>query len=482
MTTPVVLVGLGPHARRIYLRHLHELGTRITVAVELESMATTVTKHLPQARIVTVPAAERDAEMLSPAVAARLDAALAGPSAADWRAVLATEPKAHLAYLRYFVARGTPVLVDKPITCPVGVISDLDQSALLQAHFDELAESTRAEPALVRVQCQRRYHPGYRWIRDLLGVTVSKWNVPITSIEVYHCDGMWNMPDELLTRENHPYKYGYGKLLHSGYHFLDLATWLLEANNNLESERRADNCELYAVCVRPNDLRGVIRDQELKALFGDDAPVWGSEDLFAHHGELDVTSIVRFARGPRAVTDLTLNLRQTGFSRRAWPRLPADTYKGNGRVRHERLNVQIGPLLNVQVHSYQAYEVAERGAVDDTTCGGVEHFDIDVFRNAALIGGKPYERVRLTQLDGSSVSAGFIGYNEAARKRCLQSFLEGTRDGLSDLHLHEDSVRLTHHLYTALAGRLKGGIGIERFAWPTSNRRPVGALTLTSAP
>ena len=30
--------------------------------------------------------------------------------------------------------------------------------------------------------------------------------------------------------ENHPYKYGYGKLFHSGYHFIDLLAEFVKLN------------------------------------------------------------------------------------------------------------------------------------------------------------------------------------------------------------------------------------------------------------
>lgn len=36
---------------------------------------------------------------------------------------------------------------------------------------------------------------------------------------------------EMCTRDYHPYKYGYGKLMFSGYHFVDLLMWLLSIND-----------------------------------------------------------------------------------------------------------------------------------------------------------------------------------------------------------------------------------------------------------
>ena len=72
---------------------------------------------------------------------------------------------------------------------------------------------------------------------------------------------MWVMTSEFLTRENHPYKYGYGKLFHSGYHFIDLLTWFLEINN-LTQNKKINNAEMYDSTYNPNDSLTVINNQD----------------------------------------------------------------------------------------------------------------------------------------------------------------------------------------------------------------------------
>ena len=70
-----------------------------------------------------------------------------------------------------------------------------------------------------------------------------------------------------------------------------------------------------------------------------------------------------------------------------------DFYKKNGRIRHERINIQVGPLMNIQIHSYQSKEIKDRldNKIEEQI-GGLEHFDIDIYRNVDIIGGKPYEK------------------------------------------------------------------------------------------
>lgn len=37
---------------------------------------------------------------------------------------------------------------------------------------------------------------------------------------------MWNTEEEIFSREDHPYRYGYGALCHSGYHYIDILSGL----------------------------------------------------------------------------------------------------------------------------------------------------------------------------------------------------------------------------------------------------------------
>lgn len=59
---------------------------------------------------------------------------------------------------------------------------------------------------------------------------------------------------------------------------------------------------------------------------------------FNEFGEIDYDAILTMRHDQNIISTVTLNLHQNGFSRRAWSELPEDTYKSNGRVRHERLD------------------------------------------------------------------------------------------------------------------------------------------------
>ena len=114
------------------------------------------------------------------------------------------------------------------------------------------------------------------------------------------------------------------------------------------------------------------------------------ENNFKNFGEIDFHSIINFKKDDKTITHCTLNLIQSGFSWRSWCNLPQDIYKGNGRVRHETLNIEVGPLMNIQIHSYQDYENSEKERIINNNVGSIDHFEIYIFRNCKLIGGKPF--------------------------------------------------------------------------------------------
>ena len=263
------------------------------------------------------------------------------------------------------------------------------------------------------------------------------------------------MPSEYLSRENHLYKYGYGKLFHSGYHFIDLLTWFLEINN-LAKDKKINNAEMFCSTFNPVDALNVINNDDYKNIFKTEKfekTFENYEKDLKDYGELDFHSIINFKNNDKIITNCTLNLMQSGFSRRSWCYLPKDIYKGNGRVRHERLNIHVGPLLNIQIYSYQAYEISDKDKPLNNNIGSVEHFEIYIFRNSKIIGGKPFELIDIANLSAKDKEF-FYGYNEKARENCFISFLNNSNKD-SDLLKHKVSIELVSKAYEIMARKSK---------------------------
>jgi len=359
--------------------------------------------------------------------------------------------------------------------------------------FDKVLELAQSSRAKVDVTVQRRAHPGYKFLYDYLSEFVEQWGVPISFIDIYHADGMWCMPGEYSTRNYHPYKHGYGKLMHSGYHFLDLLMWLNSINETkLPLHKVANWFEVHCRQFGAEDLYHQTNDTDLHRLTGAEvARVCQSReqapaDLSAL-GEANAHALLQFIRADeggvdsKVVCTAVLNLMQNSFSRRGWFEPDKDLYKGNGRVRHERLVVHVGPLLSIHVHSYQSHEVKkpdppqpaggseltrsllERCGLNpnlalvhsaDYGPGHQEHFDVTIYRNVEAVGGVPLEHVPIGSMINNSFQTHhttYIGHNEHSRKKILDDWLTARVDSVSPLVGQRPTMHLLSCMYETLA-------------------------------
>eukprot|EP00931_Biecheleriopsis_adriatica_P064504 TRINITY_DN39275_c0_g1_i1.p1 TRINITY_DN39275_c0_g1~~TRINITY_DN39275_c0_g1_i1.p1 ORF type:complete len:594 (-),score=56.69 TRINITY_DN39275_c0_g1_i1:95-1876(-) len=225
------------------------------------------------------------------------------------------------------------------------------------------------------------------------------------------------------------------------------------------------------LCLSPEDSqKGVWQDMKNMS----------DKDLTAV-GEQNIHALLQFFRDDAVCTTATLNLMQNSFSRRGWFEPKEDLYKGNGRVRHERLVVQVGTLLTLHVHSYQSHEIKsidepapangseptrtllwECGVNPDVVPfngqeyghGHDEHFDVVIYRNTAVVGGAAVETIPIGQMISKMEAdrQGYLGHNEQGREHLLNDWLSGTPDGgLSPLHRQRPTMYLLSRMYKMLA-------------------------------
>jgi hypothetical protein len=461
-----VLIGLGPYSKRNYFAFFKKYSFFPKLIVDLESKredieAFLITSHL-DIPLYLVPDIYKDSENIPENQKVNILVLL--KKYCITHAIIATEPKAHLAYLGFLIENGIPIFVEKPLTSPVNASFCVKSAEKIEEDYLLILKKIQESPnpnLRVDLQSQRRYHPIYQFVQNQIESFVKEFDVPITYCDIYHSDGMWNMPDELISRENHPYKYGYGKLLHSGYHFIDLLANLLKACFKYSS-KSPDCAELYGKGFFPYDLLNVLNQKNYSSFFKEEKYNEIFENPlsfnFAQLGELDFFSIIQFYQGSKKITTCTLNMLQTGFCRRAWSDLPDDTYKNNGRIRHERLSIQFGPLMNIQVHSYLSSESKHKSFEDPFKAGQARHFDILIFRNSDLIGGKPFELFPssdfLSDLEQS--------FNEISRDKSLYNFLCNQKS-LSDLRDHKFSIQLLSKALKTLCRENADLLSVEKF-------------------
>ena len=267
----IVLVGLGPHAKRIYVNFLKKYGLTLSLLIELENNKNYTLEYLKEndfskTKTYFVPSKEANFEELSLKVSKDLSDLIEKYSINY--AIISTEPKAHFAYAKFFLEHDINILMDKPITLPINFNDNSIIISRVGEQYNYLCNLYKLKKDYLNftIMCQRRFHPGYIYVRNVLKEVISKYQVPMTYIDIYHSDGMWNMPDEFFSRENHPYKYGYGKLFHSGYHFVDLLAWFLECNDCLKNET-INKVKLVTSDFKPSDFFETINNEVYKKFF-----------------------------------------------------------------------------------------------------------------------------------------------------------------------------------------------------------------------
>jgi hypothetical protein len=458
----LILVGLGPHARRIYYplveKHHERHDIHLKLVIDLESQRMTIEDYLRAKKIQPEKVlylkdsnANLSGDRLDETAKKELNRLRATTDVHG--IIISTEPKAHKIYAEWALKNGVNVLMDKPITAPLFPGTDLAAAQQIYGDYMDMKHLLNVSSAKCYVTCQRRNHAGYTYIKKYLQDFTAEFNVPVSYIDVYHADGAWSLPHE-FHKENHPYKYGYGKLMHSGYHFIDLFAWLFDTNQT-NTRFAADSAKLYTASFTPNDLFHQIDEQALGKMFGHQPAIRDfyrsyNRTTYDHFGELDAYILIQLLRQGNVVTSGTINLQQNSFSRRGWFDLPADTYKGNGRTRHERVNIQISHFLNIQVHSYQSREKNER--IKEGEAGSEDHFDIYIFRNSQIVGGQAFTKITIGQTlkDAYRNDPYYLGHNEKARETTLLNFLAGADDE-SSFERHDLTNRLLANIYTSIA-------------------------------
>lgn len=494
----ILVIGIGPHARRTHLPALAAGQARGLVGtisgVDIRDTrgsgsSADTTGHGGPVPLTLVDRFDPTSRRLPEPVRRVLDD-LVRERRID-AVVVATEPAVHLAYTRWALDRDLSVLLDKPVTARRDCSTDPAQAHGILDDFDDLLECCRRarqrDPrTLVTVLCQRRYHPAFRLVRERIAEITAATGCPVTSIQAHHSDGQWRLPDELRDLSYHGFEQGYGKIAHSGYHFLDLVPWLLAAG---ETDRtRLDSADVHAAVARPRDVLaqlGSTAHERLMPGFADRNPYTEHQLRRDTHGfgEVDAMLSLTFRSRGHVMTLGGVTLLHNGFSQRGGlTAANSDLYRGNGRVRHETLILHQGPFQTVHVHSLQTLPGTVN--VDDHAPGGALHVEIHVFRNGRLRGD--WQTYTHYDPDAITTAGGAEPTQEAARRRAIEEFLDylhGRRareDLVSDLDGHRRGVALMAGAYLSTARQWEGGPSTATVDF-TADVRPAPACDRTWA-
>ena len=453
----ILLIGLGPHAREYHFLIIKSIGKQedveISCIIDLVNQKDTLVKYLRSNdydinKLYLLEDSERNKEYLSRETIQLLDELVVKYSINA--IMIATEPKAHKAYAIWAKKVGLKILIDKPISAPIMDIYEAQTAEKIFKDYIEIKDAGNRND-IVAILASRRTHPVIEYVYDYLKNFIELYQVPITHISIYHTEGMWNMPNEYLIRENHPYKYGYGLMLHSGYHFIDLYLHFLKLNNYIE---KMNSSKIDFVCsfTTPEDINSVINRKIYNRLLKKDFPEIDScADIYRNMGEVDAQILCRSSGKEGFITSGVINLLQTSYSTRYRTELPVNTYKENGRTYQEIISIELGHILCIYIYKMSAGKVLHENI-------GSDEFVVKIFRNSNLLGGdtlinKKFNKEVVFEI-GEKEHVGTIGM--AARTKLIYDWLYGGNQ-ISNLESHVNSIRFLAEIYKSIFNARKNG-------------------------
>ncbi len=453
----IAIAGLGPHARHSYYpifeRASHGGQNSIKLVIDLEDQRSLISDYIARHAVkpestVYLDVSRRGDSILGPDIRDILDSIHQRDRL--HKLLVAAEPRAHKGYVLWALKNNVDVAIEKPLTATTLDTMDPDSPAILLRDYEEIESIAIPSRSRAVLMAPRRRHAGYRLIRDYLSKFVAEFGIPITYLDIYHADGVCNLPEEFHSRENHPYKYGYGKLMHSGYHHIDLFMWLIQVNR-ASADRDVKKVELSTRHVSARDLIRQIGVDSYQKLF----PAREHAAYFApaklegadQFGETDVCVLVQLKSEEAVITTGSINLLQTSLSQRAWPELRDPIYnKSTGRVTRERLTVQVGHLLNIEANLHPV-TVNEPANVYEAR--QENRFDITICRNAALVGGPAFEKISLPGMTAPNEARTETGLLRRAREEIVTLWLDGLTTA-SELQTHRDTIKMLAKIYECM--------------------------------
>lgn len=417
----IIIAGCGSHFRSVYLRVLERHSARLTIAlaIDLQCEESRVLETFSESAIKPRSYLFLPDRLRNDITREDLHAALAGfplSGRADGL-LLCTEPKAHKAYLLWALGARIAVFTDKPITA----FRNCDSFDSLLTDYELICAESKKTGTKVVVSCERRKHAGYSHVERFLRSFIEEQRVPITYVNAHFAGGIWVMPWEFAILENHPLKYGYGVLLHSGYHYIDLVSRLAELNCVL----RDVDLERPTVRVNPafphdmDDALGqTVFDRLLPEQRRSEMARCLDRSSLMGYGEIDISMIGSYRAAGLKCLDFSLQLLSTSVSSRVDVGRRTGREPTAGRMRQEEILIHLGNLCTISIHSSPFAPLCQSARHDD--------FNITIACNPRVAKGRPLitvDRAELSRLNESLRDTDIM--NVVARRSLVEDFING---------------------------------------------------------
>ena len=151
-----VLVGLGPHAKRIYISIFKKYRLNLALIVELKSKKDEIEQYLKENDISTelflVNDSYKDYTSLPEDISDKLERKIRIKNIKY--AIISSEPKAHFMYSKFFLNNEINILLDKPITSPINCNNDINQAKKIKEEYEELCQLYERKKDKIRFTIQ----------------------------------------------------------------------------------------------------------------------------------------------------------------------------------------------------------------------------------------------------------------------------------------------------------------------------------------
>ena len=247
--------------------------------------------------------------------------------------IISTPPEYHYTYLDGLADLGINIICDKPL------IADADYKDILNKY-----ESIRNKKRnLIYSPLRRQIQSYYKKIYDEIALVNKEYNQNVKLVTYYENDGCHRWDDEMEIDFAHGYKSGLGKLSHTGYHIIDIASRIITEGCQNIQKISCEMLEQHTVADNHNSKT----NKNIKELLNVKEFNNSQLALKTKNAELDITLRYTVYFNDDIPTYIYLFLRHSGISHRITVHYDNKNTGDDGRTDDSNFLIEQGAFQNL---------------------------------------------------------------------------------------------------------------------------------------
>lgn len=258
--------------------------------------------------------------------------------------IVITEAIAHLSYLKWGAQIGIPCLVEKPLTSYNGITHELSKAKQILKDYEALKVSCEQKESFISIVSQRRWNKAFLFIKERIEEIFQKYEVPVSLMRGMKNKGDWMGPKQLISKENHPYKYSYGVLSHTGYHPIDIMDY---TTSKIFSSLNVNRLEVFGQMSFPKDIFFATKKAKI---FKENPNRYGLKEL----GECSVNGVYTYFKDLVKVCLVNIQISNNGICQKDFKKPEGCIWEQTpGTIRQEAYTWTQGPFQEIDFEIYQ---------------------------------------------------------------------------------------------------------------------------------